>query len=188
MQIPLQITFRHMEPSPAVEARVRQEAEKLNEFYEKIMSCRVVVEAPHRRHHKGNLFQLRVDLKVPGKEIVVTRQRHDKHAHEDIYVLVRDVFDSVQRQVEDFARRQRGDIKHHQTPAHGRILTLVPSEDYGKIETSDGREIYFNRNSVLREGYKGLEIGSEVRFTEEMGERGPQASSVTIIGKHHIPG
>jgi ribosome-associated translation inhibitor RaiA len=188
MQIPLQITFRHMEPSPALEARIRQEAGKLDKFYEKVMSCRVVVEAPHRHHHKGNLYQIRIDLKTPGKEIVVTRAQHDNHAHEDVYVVVRDAFNSVQRQVEDFARHQRREVKHHETPAHGRVLTLVPDDDYGKIETTDGREIYFHRNSVLNGGYHALAIGSEVRFTEEAGEEGPQASYVSPIGKHHIVG
>ena len=188
MQIPLQITFQHVDPSPAVENRVHKEAAKLEEFYDNIISCRVVIEAPHVHHHKGKLYEVRIDLKVPGKELVTSHGHKLDHAHEDIYVVIRDAFDEMQRQLEDYARERRGHVKKHKTPAHGRISLLVPEEDYGKIETPDGREIYFHRHSVLENAYDRLEIGNEVRFDEEKGELGPQASTVKLIGKHHIVG
>jgi cold shock CspA family protein len=152
------------------------------------MSCRVVVEAPHRHREKGNLFHLGIDLKIPGKELVVTKEHHDNHAHEDIYVVVRDAFNAMQRQLEEHTRIQRGQIKTHETPAHGRVLQLLPMQDYGRIKTPDGREIYFHRNSVLDPGFDELTEGDEVKFVEEAGEEGPQASTVTAIGKHHILG
>jgi len=188
MQIPLQISFRKVDPSPALESRIRKEAARLDKFHEHIMSCRVVIEAPHQHHHKGNLYHLRIDLKVPGQELVVTREHHDQHAHEDAFVVVRDAFDAMQRQLEDYARRQRGKVKAHVSPLHGLVSKLVPEEDYGKIETPDGREIYFHRNSVLGNDYDKLNIGSEIRFSEEAGDEGPQASTVTLVGKHHIAG
>ena len=186
MQIPLQITFRQMDPSPALEARIREESARLDKFNEHIMSCRVVVESPHKHKHKGKLYHIHIDLKVPGKEIVVTREHHDNQAHEDVYVTIRDAFNSMQRQLEDHIRRQRGEVKSHEMPSHGRVLALLPMEDYGKIETPDGRIIYFHHNSVLDNAYDKLEVGSEVRFVEEAGEQGPQASTVMLIGKHHI--
>lgn len=188
MQLPLEITFRHMEPSPAVEARIREKADKLDRFHDHIMSCRVVVEAPHAHQHKGKLYQVRLDIKTPGRELAVTHEHRRDHAHEDVYVAIRDAFDAAVRQLEDFARKQRGDVKEHQPPPHGRVVELVPEEDFGRIEASDGRRIYFHRNSVLGDGFDSLEIGSEVRFDEEAGDRGPQASTVHPVGKHHIVG
>lgn len=186
MQIPVQITFRNMDPSPAVEAKIRAQAEHLERFDAAIMSCRVVVELQHRHHHQGNLYHVSVDLKVPGAELVAGRGASQHQAHEDVYVAIRDAFDSMRRQLEDHTRRQRGDVKTHETPAHGRILELHP--EHGKIGTSDGREVYFHRNSLLGIDYGALEIGDEVRFAEEAGELGPQATSVHAVGKHHIVG
>lgn len=189
MQLPLQITFRDMERSDAVEVAIREKAAKLERFYDKIMSCRVMVEAPHEHHHKGRLFQVRIDLTVPDAELVVTNEHHHRdHSHEDVYVTIRDAFNAMQRQLQDHVQQRRGRTKRHEPPAHGRVLGLNPEADYGKIETLDERVIYFHRNSVLDNGFDKLAVGSEVRFVEEMGERGPQASSVTLVGKHHVVG
>ncbi len=185
MQLPLQVTFRNMEPSEAVERAVREKAAKLERFYERIMGCRVVLEAVTRRHHQGNLYRVRIDLTVPGRELVVSREPGKDHAHEDVYVAIRDAFDAMRRQLEDYARKRRGEVKHHEAPPHGRIAQLFP--DHGFIETPDGREIYFHRNSVLNGGFDHLQVGTEVAFTEEEGIKGPQASTVRPLGKHHYP-
>jgi len=101
-------------------------------------------------------------------------------------VAVRDAFKAARRQLQDRMRVQRGDVKPHPAEPHGKILSLDPSRDCGLIETSDGREIYFHRNSVLNQGFDQLEPGVEVRFSEEPGDKGPQASTVRVIGKHHL--
>lgn len=186
MQSPVQITFRNMDPSPAVEAKIRSHAEHLERFDDSIVSCRVVVELQHRHHHQGNLYHVSVDLKVPGAELVAGRSAAQHHAHEDVYVAIRDAFDALRRQLEDHARRERGDVKTHETPAHGRIAELHP--EHGRIETADGREVYFHRNSVLGADFGALAVGDEVRFSEEAGEVGPQATTVHAVGKHHIVG
>ncbi|MDD3448618.1 MAG: HPF/RaiA family ribosome-associated protein [Gammaproteobacteria bacterium] len=189
MKLPLQITFRDMEPSPAVETRIQEKAEKLDRFFGDIMGCRVVVESPHGRHHKGKRFHVRIDATVPEGELVVSGGRHhDDRSHEDVYVAVRDAFAALQRQLEDRVRKSRGFVKAHEEPAYGRVLGLLPAEDYGKIETPDGRVIYFHRNSVLDGGFGQLEVGTEVFFHEEQGEQGPQASTVRVAGKHHVVG
>jgi ribosomal subunit interface protein len=176
-----------MEPSPAVEANIREKAVKLEQFYDGIMSCRITVEAPHGHHHQGKLYQVHIDLRVPDAELVVTHERHHKdHAHEDVYVAIRDAFDAMKRQLEDHVRKRRGKVKQHELPAGGHVISLHPEEDYGKLKTPEGRVIYFHRNSVLKNAFDMLEIGSEVRFTEEEGEQGPQASSVSLVGKHHV--
>jgi ribosomal subunit interface protein len=185
MQMPLQISFRDMEPSAAVETKIRERAAKLDRYYDRIMGCRVVVEAPHRRHHQGKLYHVRVDLTVPQGELVVSREPVDRHTHEDVYVAIRDAFDAAQRRLADYARRQRGDIKIHEEAAVSRVSKLFPDEGYGFIETPEGHEIYFHQNSVLNGGFARLEVGDEVQFVEEQGEKGPQASTVRLVAKHH---
>jgi ribosomal subunit interface protein len=108
LEIPLQVTWRNVEKSEALEAEIQARAEKLDEFHDHIMSCRVVVEASHRHHHQGNLYRIRIDLRVPDHELVVTRDPGDEHAHEDIYVTVRDAFDAMRRQLQDFAHARHG--------------------------------------------------------------------------------
>ncbi|MCW8923481.1 MAG: HPF/RaiA family ribosome-associated protein [Gammaproteobacteria bacterium] len=188
MKQPLQVNFRDIPPSDAIEAKIREKVEKLDEFYDHIMACKVMVEAPHGHQHKGMLYHVRIDLTVPNSEIVVNRSPKDHHAHEDVYVAIRDAFNAARRKLQDFSRKQRGDVKHHETPPHGIISELIPSQDYGRIQSSDGREIYFHRNSLVDTDFDGLEEGDKVRFVEVAGEQGPQASTVHIVGKHNIVG
>jgi ribosomal subunit interface protein len=108
MPIPLQVTFRDMPPSDAVETRIREKTEKLARHYDRIMACRVVVESPQRHKHQGKLHSVRIDLTVPGAELVANHAQD-----EDVYVAIRDAFDAMTRQLEDYARRQRGDVKSH---------------------------------------------------------------------------
>jgi ribosomal subunit interface protein len=109
MQIPLQITIRDMETSEALETHIREKAQKLDEFFTNIMSCRVVVEMPHKHHHQGKHFNVRIDIGVPGNEIVVNRDHS-----EDVYIALRDAFNAAKRQLEDYARKIRGDVKNHE--------------------------------------------------------------------------
>jgi ribosomal subunit interface protein len=183
MEIPVQVTFRDMPVSDAVEAVCWEEAAKLDRYYDRITACRIVVAESHRRQ-KGNLFEIRVDVTLPGGELVVNREPPLHHTDEDVYVAIREAFDKARRRLEDYARRQRGRVKAHDPPPHGRVSKLMPHAGYGFIETPDGREIYFHRNSVLQEAFDRLQIGSQVRFEEAEGAKGPQASSVSLLGKH----
>ncbi len=185
MKLPLQITFRNMEGSEAMKTNIEDRAGKLDQISAQIMSCRVMVEARHRHHQVGNLYHVRVDLTVPGNELVVSREAHEHHSHTDVYVAIRDAFDAARRQLENYARQRRREVKTHAMPPHGHISRLFIEEGYGSIETPDNREIYFNRNSILNGAFEKLEIGTEVSFAEEQGDRGPQASTVKIMGKHH---
>ena len=116
MQIPTQITFRKMAPSPAVEIHIRERIAELEQFFGRIIGCRVVVEASTRRHQQGNIYHLAIDLTVPGHEIVVRRDSPEHQAHEDIMAAVRDAFDAARRQLGDHARIARGDVKTRPTP------------------------------------------------------------------------
>jgi ribosomal subunit interface protein len=180
MQVPLRITFRNMPPSEAIEARVRQKAQKLERFHSRITGCQVTIEAPHRHHHKGQLYQVTVDMTLPGGEIVASRSPSNDHSHEDVYVAIRDSFDAALRQLEDQTRRQRGEVKSHDAPTIGRVIRLFRDDGYGFIETPDGLEVYFHENSLVGSSVWDLNVGSEVRFTlaETESEKGPQATTV----------
>jgi len=181
MQLPLQITFRHMEPSPALEARIRELAQRLEKFSDQIMHCHVIVEAPHQHQRQGGLFEVRMDITVPDSQIAIRRSHPIHHAHEDPYVALRDAFRAARRKLEDYERVRRAPQKSHLAPPHGRVCELHPDENFGRIETGDGRLIYFHRNSVMGRPFEQLTIGTNVRFTEEQGDRGPQASTVHVV-------
>jgi ribosome-associated translation inhibitor RaiA len=116
MDSPLQITFRHMPASAALETRIRQRAEELEHVFDRIVACRVVVECQNRNQSQGKLFDVHIDLTLPGREIAVARDCGVNHAHEDAHVAVRDAFDAARRQVEDYVRTRRGEVKRHAVP------------------------------------------------------------------------
>lgn len=117
MQRPVQITFKDIPHSDAVETHIREKVAKLETFYPHIIGCHVTVELPHKHHHQGKQHNVRIDMKVPGGEIVVNRDRH-----EDLYVALRDAFDAAKRQVEEYGQRERGEVKRH-------AGNRAPSED-----------------------------------------------------------
>lgn len=198
-----------MAPSEVIEAHIRDAAQKLDVFCDEIMGCRVLVETPHQHHRKGQLHHVRIDLTVPGAEFVIKRaptlltdtptrfrkapdevqleesRELSKYAvHDDIQLTIRDAFDAARRKLQDYARRRRGVLKVHEGSPHARVIKLFPDEGFGFLETPDRREIYFHKNSVLDFGFSGLKIGTEVRFVEEPGENGPQASTVMPVSHH----
>ncbi|HCU23946.1 MAG TPA: 30S ribosomal protein S30 [Deltaproteobacteria bacterium] len=181
MQVPVQVIFRNMKPSEAIEAEIRDRTAKLEHFFSRIVSCRITMEAPHHHHRQGKLFHVRIDLKIPGVEIVINRDPGKNHAHEDPYVAVRDAFDAAKRRLEDYIRRHYTQNKEHEIALVARVSKIFPFEDYGFLETKEGKEIFFHRNSVLNGAFDLIDIGSKVRFVEEMGEKGPQASSVRLM-------
>ncbi|MGO8737444.1 HPF/RaiA family ribosome-associated protein [Rhodoblastus sp.] len=186
MQTPPEIAFHHFEPSDAVRAEIARQVARLERFSAHITSCHVAVSKA-ARHQQGDLFHVAVRVALPGhKDVVVDRQHGDEPEQEHALVAVRDAFDAAIRQIEDAMRDLRDEVKQHAEPAHGRVARFLAGEDCGFIETPDGREIYFHRNSVVEGDFDKLEIGSEVRFVEEIGDKGAQASTVRVIGKHHI--
>ena len=205
MLVSPQVTFRNMDPSEAVEREVLAEAAKLEKYYDRISGCRVLVERPHRHQRAGSRVHVRIDLTVPGEELVISHEPASLHASlQDLDlparrkstdidaveqyapVAVREAFDLARRRLQDFACRQRGDVKVHELPGHGRIVRRFDAEGYGFIEAADGHEVYFHQNSILNGAFDEAVVGAEVRFAEESAEKGPQASSVRLIGKHHV--
>jgi cold shock CspA family protein/ribosome-associated translation inhibitor RaiA len=176
MERTLQLTARGVDLPPAIEREIRTRAAALERFYPRLVGCTVAIEGPGMRHQTGGPYEVRLDLRVPGAEpILVNRQRQERLQH-----AIDDAFDVATRRLEDLLRLQRGDVKEREEPQlRARVARLFPDEDFGFLETEEGREIYFHRNSVLGE-FEELRLGTEVRFHEEPGDEGPQASTVVV--------
>jgi hypothetical protein len=116
VQKPVRIVLEGLAPHPAIEARCRAEVHKLERYYGRITGCTVSISQPHR-HRSGGLYSVSVQLSVPGRELVANRGPSEHHGSEDLAVALREAFDRARRQLEDYARKQRGAIKHHHAPA-----------------------------------------------------------------------
>ena len=181
MKPPLQVSFHNTDPLPAVEEVVRERAARLDRYSEDITSCRVVIDMPHKHHHKGNLYQARLDITVPGDEIAVTREAPGHQAAERLPDAIQDAFAAADRLLEDYARRRRQDVKHHEGMPQARVWAVEAGQDFGFLETPDGREVYFHKNSLVNADFDSLTPGPEVAFVEAAGERGPQATTVRVV-------
>jgi len=179
MMKPVQIRWHHLRPRPAVEQRVRDQAAKLERYFDRITGCSVTLEAPSHHHRQsGWMFRVRVELSVPGRTLVAARDPAKTRAHTDLTVAINAAFREARRQLQDHARHLDRRVKSHAPPSRAMVARLFPRDGYGFLETPEGREIYFHEHSVLGGGFDRLRVGSAVRFAEEMGERGPQASTV----------
>jgi cold shock CspA family protein len=168
MERPLKITTRDFVLTEPIEAEIREKAARLDSYYDRITGCEVTVQA--------------LVVSVPGSKFSVSHQ-----AEEELPGAIREAFDAARRRLEDYARAQRRATKAHEPVPEARVSKLFPEQDYGFLETPNGHEIYFHRNSVLGSGFEKLEVGMAVRFVEEDGLKGPQASTVRIIGKRAAP-
>jgi ribosome-associated translation inhibitor RaiA/cold shock CspA family protein len=199
MQLTPTITFRGIDPSAALEAEIRRRLDKLETYDHSIIGCHVLVELAQRHHEAGNRYHVRIDLTVPGEEIVVAHEASLHATDQDIHlakatkqdeadperkhalVAVREAFDIARRQLQDYARRHRGTVKTAARQPRGRVVQLFPVEEYGYLEAEDGHQVYFQKTSVLKDAFDRLTIDNAVSFVEEAGEKGPQASTVKLL-------
>ncbi len=204
MQLTPTITFRGVRHSDAVEAEVIARLRKLETYYDRIMGCHVLLELVQRHHEAGNRYHVRIDLTVPGEEIVVSHAASLHGTDQDIHlakptkqdeadperkyalVAVHKAFDIARRRLQDYARRQRGTVKTSVKQARGRVSQLFPIDEYGYIEAEDGHEVYFQKSSVLKDGFDRLTVDGVVSFVEEPGVKGPQASTVRLLHPRRI--
>ena len=185
MQTPVEIVFRNLEPSEAVEARVRERVSRLERYHPRITSCHVYIDAAHRTSQQKSLeYEVRVDVRVPGSELAVSSKPGDSNAHGDVYVAIRDTFQAMERQLKRSRRQTTGEVKTHLQPLQGTVAVLRPDRDHGQIATTDGRLVYFHRNSVVNGGFDQLNEGTTVELTiqHDESDKGPQASTVRQIG------
>lgn len=176
----VQVTFRDIPYSEAIENNIKDHADKLNEFYHQIINCKVVLNISQNHKHQGKLFNVRINLAVPGKELVVTRQEN-----KDTYVAIRDAFNALARQLEDYVRRRRGDVKTHDLPLHGFIARLFPEDKFGFIKGSDGNEYYFSATNIASTTFDHLAVGDPVRFLIALTNDGLQARRITLEKHNH---
>jgi cold shock CspA family protein len=177
---PIEITFRGLPHSEDLEGKVQQHLEHLHSLYRKIHGCHVVIEPDERRHTTGNRYHVRLHVHVPGKELVVGKHP-SKEGYDDPHLAVNDAFKAIERQLTDYVSQHRHHTKaHFDEHTQGRVARLFPDDDYGFLESFDGTQVYFHRNSVTNADFDDLTVGTEVRFVEEEGEKGPQASTVAV--------
>jgi cold shock CspA family protein len=182
MQVPVRVVLGKLPQSSVVRDEALKAATVLERFHDRITACRVAVTNPDSRHRRGGLFDVHVVLQVPGgKDIVISRRAEDQPEHEHLKVALRKAFAQARRRLQDRVRALRGDVKRHVGETYGRVAKLFARGGYGIIATSDEREIYFHRNSVVDGKFPKLAVGARVRFVETLGEKGPQASTVIPV-------
>lgn len=187
MRVPLEIAFKNVESTAAMEALIRDRVARLPRYHPEIIACRVMVEAPHRSGVSENLgYRVRIEVSIPGVDVVATRDRSANKVLEehDPYMAIRDSFNAIERQLKSRAGRRRRGRHSRSGPEHAVVIRLFPQDGYGFIRAVDGREVYFHRNSVINGHFDLLRVGDEVRFEEVEGMDGPQASTVQSIGQH----
>jgi len=189
MQTPIEIDFQGMAARPDIQAVLATHVAELEQRFDRITACRVVLKAPGGHHRTGALYEVNSRLALPdGGEVNIDRTPQADERHSDLDFAINDAFKHARRQLQDQVRELQGQVKHHESPPIGTVVQLDPLGKFGLLESSDGHEIYFHRNSVLDGGYSHLAVGSRVTYAEEMGEKGPQASTVKLMGKHSLRG
>lgn len=181
MQKGLEIAFHNVQSSDAVEAEIRKRMAKLEKLYPRLIGARVSIEALHRQHRTGNVYEVHIELFLPGEDIVVSRKPHkakERFAHPDVYTSLRDAFDAAERQLKDHKQLVRGEVKPQDEMVRGQVSQLYPAEDHGFILTNTGTQLYFHRNSVLDGSFDSLRTGTVVHYVEAVGDTGPTASKV----------
>lgn len=185
MNVPLEISYRHVDKTEALESLIREKVEKLEDVCDHISSCRIAIEKPHENPSSGTPYRVRIDLRVPpGHELAVDKSPGQGTQYQPLENLIREAFDAARRQLIELNERQHSEVKHHDDQSMGAIVTkLFPEDDYGFIKTLDGREVYFHRNSVLNNDFDRLEIGTGVQIFATLGQKGLQASTVKVVNK-----
>jgi ribosomal subunit interface protein len=174
MKLPLEISSRDVRLNGETEDLIREKAAKLDRIFDQIIGCRVKVDMPHRSQRSGMMYNVRIDITVPGGELIIKRE-----PDEDLHVAIVNSFDTAQRRIKEYFEKQRGEVKTHSEKPVARVSKIFPDDGYGFLVTSEGREIYFHANAVL-DGFEVLEIGTAVTFIEHTGDKGSQASSVSV--------
>jgi cold shock CspA family protein len=185
MQIPLELSFRDVLKTEVVENLISKKVEKLLKICNYMTSCSIAVEQPQKEMRQGSPYRVRIQCNVPPKhKIIAKREPGQGNMHEDITTVIRATFQTAERELKKIMQQQRDEVKTHPMQENQAIVRkLFHEQGYGFLRTVDNREIYFHKNSVLHGDFGRLEIGTGVRFTESLGAKGPQASSVQIVDK-----
>ena len=186
MQTPAQIEFEGIQVSAELRAAVEQHVAELEDRFGRITAARITVKGPGDHRQTGGQYQVSIRLALPdGREVHVGRTPKLDERYGELTFAVDDAFKRARRQLQDQARLMRGDVKTHEPQPIGTVARIDPSGEFGFLEAADGHEVYFNRNSVV-DGGSNILPGARVSYVEEIGEKGPQASTVKMLGKHGL--
>lgn len=185
MQLPLDISYRNVDKTEALDTLIRDKATKLEEVCDHIMGCHIAIEQTHTNPDQGSPYRVRIDLTVPpNHEIVAEKSPDEGIQYDSLQMVIRDAFEAARRQLKELNEKQNNRTKSHPEQVTGGIVTkLFPDEGYGFLKAFDDQEIYFHRNSVLHDDFDRLTVGTGVQFFVTQGEEGPQASTVRLINK-----
>ena len=184
METPVEIDFQGMTAIESLRQSIATHVADLEQRYGRITACRVVLKAPGSHHRKG-LYEVNLRLALPnGREVNVARTAPQDQRYSDVDFAINDAFKRARRRLQDHVRRMQGHVKEHGAQPIGKVIRIDPEGGFGFLETADNRGIYFHRNSVLDGGFALLSVGTRVAFAEEQGDKGPQASTVRLLGKH----
>lgn len=184
MDVPPEIAYRNIEPTDELEDRILGGIDRLEGIHDHIVSCRVMVEETNPGRRAGKLNHVRLDISVPGHEVVVNRDPPDHPASQDLPQAIDEAFDIARRKLKRLKEKRRGRGRKPGLPPHGRVVRLLTDTTgvrYGFLMSRDGREIYFHENALVDLDYEELEVGDEVRYAEREGDEGPQASTVAPL-------
>jgi cold shock CspA family protein/ribosome-associated translation inhibitor RaiA len=187
MQTSPEVVFQGMTASAQVQDAIEKHIAELEQRWGRITACRVVVKGPGQRHHKGGVYDVHIRLALPdGREVNVERTPRADERYADLTFALDHAFKRARRQLQDEVRHTQNQVKHHESLPVATVVGLDPSGEFGFLEASDGQEVYFHRNSVLDGAFSRLALGSRVTFTEEAGDKGAQATTVGLLGKHKL--
>jgi cold shock CspA family protein len=190
MNLPVEISFRNVQKRKYLVELIVEKSRKLEEFCDHISSCRVSVEKVQKHQHSGRRYRVRIDMTVPpGHELAVDRNPGKGDFHVELSSEIREAFDAAYRRLKELNAKQRGEVKTHPLQQSQAVVEqLFPEQGYGFLESLDGRRIYFHEHSVLHGDFGRLKRGASVWFTEELGEDGPQATTVRVVDTHGARG
>jgi len=187
MQTPPELVFQGMTATADMEQAIEKHIAELEHLWGRMTACRVVVKAPSQHHQKGGLYEVHIRLSLPdGQEVNVERTATADERYADLNFALDDAFRRARRQLQDRRRRTEGQVKETERPPTATVVRLDPSGEFGFLETEQGLEVYFHRNSVLNNDFPRLRVGSRVTFAEAPGDKGPQATTVKLLGKHKL--
>lgn len=185
MQTPVQIDFQGIDAMPATREAIERHVTQLEQRCGRITACRVVLKGPGEHHRTGGRYEVNIRLALPdGREVDVSRTPTADERHADLSFAINDAFKRARRRLQDQVRRMQGQVKQHDASPVGTVARLDELGEFGFIEAHDGHQLYFHRNSVLNNAFNKIKPGTRVTYVEEAGERGPQASTVKLLGKH----
>lgn len=180
MQVPPVISYRNIDPSPAVSEIVGRRIAVLERIDDRITGCEVTLDAPQKRKLHGRVFRAHLNLHMPGPDVSVSREVAQGSARDDLLLAVNRAFSAAEKHLKRRKKKMGAiEVKHHPPVLHGVISLIEPELGYGYVRADDGREVYFQRDGFTTDVWDDLKTGDRLRFREEQGEKGPFAVSVS---------